>query len=49
VARAALVIADPPRGYRTLPDRLFKDGVELSGGPWHRIAVARGFTARRRC
>ena len=43
VAGADLVIEDLPRGYRTLLDRQFKDGVELSGGQWQRIAVARGF------
>ncbi|HEX5291156.1 MAG TPA: ABC transporter ATP-binding protein [Streptosporangiaceae bacterium] len=43
VAGADLVIGDLPRGYRTLLDRQFKDGVELSGGQWQRIAVARGF------
>jgi ATP-binding cassette subfamily B protein/ATP-binding cassette subfamily C protein len=43
VAGADLVIGELPRGYRTLLDRQFKDGVELSGGQWQRIAVARGF------
>jgi ABC-type multidrug transport system fused ATPase/permease subunit len=43
LAGADLVIGDLPRGYRTLLDRQFKDGVELSGGQWQRIAVARGF------
>jgi ATP-binding cassette subfamily B protein/ATP-binding cassette subfamily C protein len=43
VAGADLVIDELPRGYRTLLDRQFKDGVELSGGQWQRIAVARGF------
>ena len=43
VAGADLVIGDLPRGYQTLLDRQFKDGVELSGGQWQRIAVARGF------
>ena len=32
-----------PRGYDTLLDRHFKDGAELSGGQWQRIAAARGF------
>jgi ATP-binding cassette subfamily B protein len=31
------------RGYDTLLDRRFKDGAELSGGQWQRLAVARGF------
>jgi ATP-binding cassette subfamily B protein/ATP-binding cassette subfamily C protein len=43
VAGADDVIADLPHGYRTLLDRRFKDGCELSGGQWQRIAVARGF------
>ncbi|MEV4891714.1 ABC transporter ATP-binding protein, partial [Nonomuraea sp. NPDC055795] len=43
VAGADAVIADLPHGYRTLLDRRFKDGQELSGGQWQRIAVARGF------
>ncbi len=37
------VIATLPHGYDTLLDRRFKDGHELSGGQWQRIAVARGF------
>ncbi|SEH01823.1 ATP-binding cassette, subfamily B/ATP-binding cassette, subfamily C [Nonomuraea solani] len=43
IAGADDVIADLPHGYRTLLDRRFKDGHELSGGQWQRIAVARGF------
>ncbi|MFI7443531.1 ABC transporter ATP-binding protein [Nonomuraea indica] len=43
VAGAHEVIAELPHGYRTLLDRRFKDGHELSGGQWQRIAVARGF------
>jgi ATP-binding cassette subfamily B protein/ATP-binding cassette subfamily C protein len=43
VAGADEVIAELPGGYRTLLDRRFKDGHELSGGQWQRIAVARGF------
>ncbi len=37
------VIDSLPYGYETLLDRRFKDGHELSGGQWQRIAVARGF------
>ena len=37
------MIAELPHGYGTLLDRRFKDGAELSGGQWQRIAVARGF------
>ncbi|MGN9784183.1 ABC transporter ATP-binding protein [Nonomuraea sp. ZG12] len=43
VAGADEVIAELPHGYRTLLDRRFKDGHELSGGQWQRVAVARGF------
>ncbi|MEO3792494.1 ABC transporter ATP-binding protein [Nonomuraea sp. B10E15] len=43
VAGADEVIARLPHGYHTLLDRRFKDGCELSGGQWQRIAVARGF------
>ncbi|MBF8184670.1 ABC transporter ATP-binding protein [Nonomuraea sp. K274] len=43
VAGADEVVAELPHGYRTLLDRRFKDGQELSGGQWQRIAVARGF------
>jgi ABC-type multidrug transport system fused ATPase/permease subunit len=32
-----------PFGYETLLDRTFRDGHELSGGQWQRIAAARGF------
>ncbi|MGW5262968.1 ABC transporter ATP-binding protein [Microbispora sp. NPDC004025] len=43
VAGADQVVAELPHGYRTLLDRRFKNGHELSGGQWQRIAVARGF------
>jgi ATP-binding cassette, subfamily B, bacterial len=42
-ARADTVIETLPHGYDTLLDRQFKDGAELSGGQWQRIAAARGF------
>ncbi|MEV0398596.1 ABC transporter ATP-binding protein [Actinoallomurus sp. NPDC050550] len=42
-AGADEVIEPLSHGYRTLLDRRFKDGHELSGGQWQRIAVARGF------
>lgn len=42
-AEAGEVIDGLPDGYNTLLDRRFKDGAELSGGQWQRIAVARGF------
>jgi ATP-binding cassette, subfamily B, bacterial len=41
-AGADTVIAGLPLGYDTLLDRQFRDGAELSGGQWQRIAVARG-------
>jgi ATP-binding cassette subfamily B protein/ATP-binding cassette subfamily C protein len=37
------VIGSLPNGYDTLLDRQFKNGAELSGGQWQRIAAARGF------
>jgi ATP-binding cassette subfamily B protein/ATP-binding cassette subfamily C protein len=40
---ADTVIAELGRGYDTLLAREFKDGAELSGGQWQRIAAARGF------
>lgn len=42
-SEADTVIAGLPHGYDTLLDRQFKDGAELSGGQWQRIAAARGF------
>jgi ATP-binding cassette subfamily B protein/ATP-binding cassette subfamily C protein len=40
---ADTVISDLSSGYDTLLARQFKDGAELSGGQWQRIAAARGF------
>jgi ATP-binding cassette, subfamily B, bacterial len=40
---ADTVIGDLAHGYDTLLARQFKDGAELSGGQWQRIAAARGF------
>jgi ATP-binding cassette subfamily B protein/ATP-binding cassette subfamily C protein len=37
------VVAELSLGYETFLDRRFKDGAELSGGQWQRLAVARGF------
>jgi len=42
-AGADTVIDGLSRGYDTLLARQFKDGAELSGGQWQRVAVARGF------
>jgi ATP-binding cassette subfamily B protein len=49
VARAASqggavpVIEKLPQGYETILGRLFAGGVELSGGEWQKVALARGF------
>jgi ATP-binding cassette, subfamily B, bacterial len=40
---ADTVIGELARGYDTLLAHQFKDGAELSGGQWQRIAAARGF------
>lgn len=42
-AAAHQMILDLPHGYRTLLDRTFKEGQDLSGGQWQRITAARGF------
>ncbi len=42
-AGADKVIDELPLRYDTLLDRQFKNGAELSGGQWQRVAVARGF------
>ncbi|WP_344650166.1 ABC transporter ATP-binding protein [Cryptosporangium japonicum] len=42
-AAAHDMIAALPFGYRTLLDRTFADGQDLSGGQWQRITAARGF------
>jgi ATP-binding cassette, subfamily B, bacterial len=45
-ARSAVahdMIVELPHGYRTLLDRTFEGGQDLSGGQWQRIAAARGF------
>jgi ATP-binding cassette subfamily B protein len=41
--RAADFIQQLPRGYRTQLGKWFKDGQELSGGQWQKIALARAF------
>lgn len=43
LSEAAPVIDELARGLDTLLARQFKDGAELSGGQWQRIAAARGF------
>jgi ATP-binding cassette subfamily B protein len=42
-AGADTVIEGLSKGYDTYLDRRFKDGMELSGGQWQRMAIARGF------
>jgi ATP-binding cassette subfamily B protein len=41
--RADEFIATLPRGYSTQLGKWFKDGRELSGGQWQKIALARAF------
>jgi ATP-binding cassette subfamily B protein len=45
-AGAHELIADMPRGYDTQLGKAFANGVELSGGEWHRIATARAYLRR---
>jgi ATP-binding cassette, subfamily B, bacterial len=40
---AASVIASLPRGFQTQLGKWFKDGRELSGGQWQKIALSRAF------
>ncbi|GIV76712.1 MAG: HlyB/MsbA family ABC transporter [Litorilinea sp.] len=42
-AGADSFIAGLPRGYETLLGRWFKEGCELSGGEWQRLALARAY------
>jgi ATP-binding cassette subfamily B protein len=39
-------IARLPQGYDTLLGKWFADGVELSGGEWQRLALARAFVRK---
>jgi ATP-binding cassette subfamily B protein len=41
--RAATFIEELPGGYQTQLGKWFKDGQELSGGQWQKIALARAF------
>ncbi|NNC76566.1 MAG: ABC transporter ATP-binding protein [Woeseiaceae bacterium] len=40
---AATFIKDLPKGYDTQLGRWFKDGRELSGGQWQKVALSRAF------
>ncbi len=42
ISGADEVVARLPDGWRTLLSKKFRGGVELSGGQWQRLAVARG-------
>jgi ABC-type multidrug transport system fused ATPase/permease subunit len=41
--RAEKFIADLPKAYQTQLGRWFKNGIELSGGQWQKMALARAF------
>ena len=40
---ASGVITKLPSGYQTMLGRWFKDGFQLSGGEWQKVALARAF------
>ncbi len=40
---AAPIVATLPRGYKTQLGKWFKEGRELSGGQWQKIALSRAF------
>ncbi|HEU5378607.1 MAG TPA: ABC transporter ATP-binding protein [Ktedonobacteraceae bacterium] len=40
---ANTVITDLPSGYETMLGRWWKDGFQLSGGEWQKVALARAF------
>jgi ATP-binding cassette subfamily B protein len=44
-AGAASLVDDAPHGWDSLMSRQYRDGIELSGGQWQRIALARALFA----
>jgi ATP-binding cassette, subfamily B, bacterial len=45
--RAAEFIGQLPQGYRTQLGKWFRDGRELSGGQWQKVALSRAFMRTR--
>jgi ATP-binding cassette subfamily B protein len=45
-SQADALAANFPSGYRQMLGRRFQDGLELSGGEWQKIALARAYIRR---